>query len=338
MENNNQKVIKISKKKFIITLVILVALGFVFYGVILSSLNSARRRVEVGGSMSSSENYGAPVSQSMPDYYREQNDITDTREFLKTSYSSTLQTRDVPEVTKDVKNAIREAEGRIDNLTSSTKYSSITFVVPKSRFEEFRSEVESFALAKLYIENISAQNLLNQKQSIEERTKVNSENLVELEKRKQSLLTAHALAISNINKELLVTQSQLVLVRQQKLLTDDSTQYNFLLGQETMLAQTELNLKQKQEAENRIYASQNQTVTNQINQVNGGLTNLTQEDTNFANNIETVNGRVNIEWISVWNLMKVYAPIHPTLIIIVILLLCRWYFVRKGYLAKIEFV
>ena len=341
MENNNQKVIKISKKKLVITLVILVVLGFVFYGVILNSLNSARRRVEVGVSMSSSEkseNYGAPVSQSMPDYYREQNDITDTREFLKTSHSSTLKTRDVPEVTKEVKSAIREVEGRIDNLTSSTNYSYVTFVVPKSRFEEFRSEVESLVYAKLYFENISSQNLLNQKQSIEERTEINSTNLVELEKRKQNLLTAHSLTISNLNKELATTQSQLTLVRQQKLLTDDSTQYNFLLGQETTLVQTELTLKQKQEAENRIYASQNQTITNQINQVNAVLANLSKEDTNFANNIETVTGTVNIQWVSVWYILKIYSPIHPLIIIILILLLARWYLVRKGYLARIEFV
>src|SRR3989344_2652461 len=132
MENNNQKVIRISRKKLIIALVILVVFGLVI-GIILNSLSTARMK-----SVSSPE-----TGMAFPDYYNDQSDITDTREFLKTSYSATLKTRDVPEMAKEVKNAIRDVEGRIDNINSSEKYGQISFVVPKSRFEEFRSAVES---------------------------------------------------------------------------------------------------------------------------------------------------------------------------------------------------
>ena len=103
MENNNQKVIRISRKKLIITLVILAVFGLVI-GIILNSLSTARMK-----SAPSIETGMAPLVSdgrfAYPDYYNEQSDITDTREFLKTSYSATLKTRDVSEVVKEVKNS-----------------------------------------------------------------------------------------------------------------------------------------------------------------------------------------------------------------------------------------
>ena len=67
-------------------------------------------------------------------------------------------------------------------------------MVPKSRLS--LSEVESLVYAKLYFENISSQNLLNQKQSLR-RTEINSQ-IGGLEKRKQ-ISTAHSLTC-NLNK------------------------------------------------------------------------------------------------------------------------------------------
>jgi Ca2+/Na+ antiporter len=94
--------------------------------------------------------------------------ISDTREFLKTSYASEIKTRDVSDTVKDVKNSVKGADGRIDSLESSEKYGYISFVVPKSKFEAFRDEIESLTHEKLYTEDISSKNLLTQKQGIEE--------------------------------------------------------------------------------------------------------------------------------------------------------------------------
>ena len=337
MENNNQKVIRISKKKLIIVLIILAVLGLVLL-FFIQSLGSARMK---SSNSSDSGSMIAPDflnSNYYPEYYRQNSDITDTREFLKTSYYSTLKTRNVSEIVKDVKNAVRDVDGRIDNLTSSEKYGHISFVVPKSRFEEFRSEVEDLVHAKLYTENITSQNLLNEKQSIEERTDVSVAALAKLELEKQNLLTTHNTEIGKINRGLASIQNQLVEVRKQKQLTDDSLVFSSLVNQEVQLTQIEATFLDEKNQENQIYNSKNNLLTQKINQTKTQLANLGKEDTKFENNIETVIGSVDVRWISLWDITKLFSPIHPAIIIILALFLVRWLLVRKGYLSRIEFV
>lgn len=347
METNNQKVIRISKKKLIITLIVLVIGAYI----VLNSLGTARMKsgvdyAENAMMPSGGGSYGGaniPVSSGvMPDYYPypypEQDDVTDTREFLKTSYSGNLKTRDVSETADDVKNIVRDVEGRLDNFNTSEKYSYITFVVPKSRFDEFKNRVGDLVGAKLYVESISSQNLLNQKQSIEGRTETAEEALVTLEKRKKDLATAHVATLNNIKSELTATQSKLNITESQILLTDDPGESAALRSQLAVLLQTQADLLGRQSVENQNFANQNKWIDQSIAQTKAQLTNLDKEDTKFANNIETVNGTVNIQWISVWDLIKLYSPINPILIIIIVLLLARWILVRKGYLSRIEFV
>ncbi len=343
METNNQKVIRISRKKVIITLIVLVIGVYIIF----NSLSTARMRSGVdyaeNAMLPSGGGVDIPVSSKMmPDYYPypypEEGDITDTREFLKTSYSAYLKTRNVRDVVKDVKNAVRDAEGRVDNLTESDKHGYITFVVPKSNFDEFRDEVESLTNKKLYTENISSQNLLNQKQSIEERTEVQTASLANFEKLKKDLATTHALALSKLKNELTTTQNKLFLAESQILQTDDPGEAAALRSQLAILLQTQADIQSREYAENQNFANQNRWLDQSIAHAKTQLANLGKEDTKFENNIETVNGSVNVQWISVWDLIKLYSPINPILIIIIVLLLGRWILVRKGYLSRIEFV
>ena len=336
MENNNQKVIRISRKKLIISLVILAVFGLVI-GIILNSLSTARMK-----SAPSIETGMAPLISdgrfAYPDYYNEQSDITDTREFLKTSYSATLKTRDVSEVVKEVKNAIRDVEGRIDRMNSSEKYGQISFVVPKSRFEEFRSEIESLTYAKLYTENISSQNLLSQKQGIEEQTENILSTLESLKKQKDDLALKHTQVINSINREITRIRAELANVRSTMAGATEPSVITLLRNQESSLTGQEIIQKQKLSGENNNYAVQNQNLERLIINENNNLTNINKQDSQFANNIETVNGTVRIYWISVWNLIKEYSPIPPWILIILIIIMGRYWLVRKGYLSRIELV
>ncbi|MFH1170414.1 MAG: DUF4349 domain-containing protein [Candidatus Vogelbacteria bacterium] len=334
MENNNQKVIRISRKKLIITLIILVVLGLVF-GIILNSLSTARMK------SASSPEIGMLSPDYYKDYFNQSSDITDTREFLKTSYSATLKTRDVPGVIKDVKNAIRDVAGRMDNINSSEKYGRISFVVPKSRFEEFRSEIESLTYTKLYTENISSQNLLSQKQNIEERTTNILSTLESLKKQKDDLALKHTQAVNTINRDITRIRVELANVRSNIANITEEIEPSVitsLRNQESSLVGQEVIQRQKLSGENNNYAVQNQNLDRLISNENNNLTNINQQDSQFANNIETVNGSVSVYWISVWGLIKEYSPINPWILIILILILGRYWLVRKGYLSRIELV
>lgn len=334
MENNNQKVIRISREKLIITLVILVVLGFI----ILNSLGTARMKRAPGVETGMAPLVSDETRSNYPDYYNEPSDITDTREFLKTSYSSILKTRDVPKVVKEVKNAIRDVGGRVDNINSSEKYGQISFVVPKSRFEEFRSEIESLTYAKLYTENISSQNLLSQKQNIEEQTTNILSTLESLKKQKDDLAIKHTQIINSINQEITRVRVELANVRATLAGVTEPSAITSLRSQESSLAGQEVIQKQKLSGENNNYIVQNQNLDRLISNENNNLTNINRQDSQFANNIETVNGSVSIYWISVWNLIKEYSPISPWILIILILILGRYWLVRKGYLSRIELV
>ena len=303
--------------------------GFLFGGLMRSTLPEDR---SMGVSLPSAS------SDYYPESYNRQPDITDTREFLKTSYAGQIKTRRVGEIVNDVKNAVRDVEGRVDSLNSSEKYGRVSFVVPKSRFEEFRSAVESLTHKKLYSEDISSQNLLSQKQSLEEQTISAVTFLTNLEKSKQDLDVRHNQALAALQTELRGVQTRLALVREEKAVAQGQERVATWQREETLLTQQEAPIRQRQNEENRAHTIQDRNLSTQINQANDQLQNLGRQDTQFTNNIETVNGSVAVTWVSWWQLARIFSPIHPTIVIIVLALLLLFYLNRRGYIPKAEFV
>ena len=111
----------------------------------------------------------------MPEYYpypQPTVPANDIREFLRTDYSAQIRTRNTTDLTRRVETTVRGFGGRVDNSRSSSKWGSVTFVVPASKFEAFRDEIESFVGSRLIETEISTENLLSEKLSIEERLKM----------------------------------------------------------------------------------------------------------------------------------------------------------------------
>ncbi len=337
------KTIVISKKKLVIIVIVIAVL--IFLGaVVLSSLSSARNKMGFGSSSETAiqapniatDDYSATTMMESPPYYDGgQPNITDTREFLKTNYSSTIKTRNVADMTRDVKNAIAGADGRIDNFYSSEKSSRISFVVAKSKFEAFRSEIESLTYAKLYTESVSSQNLLSQKQQIEEQTSNVLSSLANLQKQKEDLGLRHTQSVGVINREIARIQAELVDVRLNISNETDASVIALLRNQESSLLGQETVQRQKLNTENSNYSAQSKNLQNLIANENNNLTNVGKRDTQFTDNIETVTGSISINWVSLWQLAKIYSPISP-IIVIIILVIIAWILLRRqGYLPKI---
>jgi predicted nucleic acid-binding Zn-ribbon protein len=341
MENpqvSTKKIIKVSRKKAAIfaVAVILIVWGFMMFN------NKNYRYSDIVPMMESSDGVSLPSSSMMPDrYYPNYNDTSstkDTREFMKVTYSAEIKTRDVKDVIGDVKNAIRDADGRMDNLKESPIYGYVNFVIPKSKFDSFKDEIENITHKKLITESISSRNLLNQKQSIEEQQKIATDSLVNLQQQQKDLTTKHTQAVSNIQKEITNTENQLTVIWTKISTTTDTNTLVTLRNQEYSLSQQIILLQQNLSSENKIFTNNNQNLKNQIDNINAQLENIAKQDTNFTDNVETVNGSISVQWVSWWKLAKIFSPIHPTLIIIVLILLA-WYFLsRKNYLPSVEFV
>ncbi len=320
MENTKpRKVIRISRTKLIIGIIAVVIIAVLvivgmnrsrrMYGGMLdsASLPSMGMMAE-GGSVNSAEipmmDFGGG---NYPNAYPYQNgtpDITDTREFLKTNYSAQIMTKDVADKVRDIKNAVRDADGRIDNFSSSEKYGYVSFVVSKDKFDDFKDEVESLTHKKLYTESISSQNLLGQKQSIEEQKSSIETRLAQLEKQKKDLDAQYAAKLTQY-----AISEQDVEIR------------NNLIKEET-----------------RIYTEKSGILQGQINQTRRMLEGNAKQDTQFTNNIETVNGVVSVNWVSNWEMAKIFSPVHPVIIIVVLVIALIWFLNRKAYLPKIEIV
>jgi hypothetical protein len=277
------------------------------------------------------------LSDYMPSskYGNNQASISDTREFLKTDYNASIQTRDVNKVVRFVENAIKGADGRVDNISSSEKYGNIKFVVAKSEFEDFRSEVEVLVHAKLYTENISSENLLTQKQGIEEDQGNIVNSLENWTAQRDALVIKHNLTVANINKDLTRISKELVSIRANMKTEKDSILLASLYNQEATLMSQETIQKKNLASENSNYSIQKQNLDNLINNENNNLTNINKIDSQFMDNVETVNGYVVVRWINLWEMAKIFSPIHPIFVIIIVLIILWASFRKSKFVPKV---
>jgi len=345
MEENiegGRKIIKISRKKLIISVVVLILIaGVVYFGLIflrgsfrLDSITDSN----MGSSRSmSGSNYLPPipmvgeVSSQNKRINSPQADssIRDTREFMKTDYSAKILTRDVPEVVNQIKNIVKGSDGRVDNLQSGERYGRVSFVVVKSKFESFKAEIESITHRKLYTENISSTNLLNQKQGIESQIDGATSSLESLNRQKDDLIASHTKTVESINKELTNIQKNLVYIRASIQGNTETEIVAALRKQETLYVGQQTYQKNKLSEENKNYLTKIQNLDNQINNANANLANGLNNDEKFTDNIETVEGYVSVSWISIWGMAKIFSPIHPTWVIIIILIVLKIIFRKK---------
>lgn len=289
-----------------------------------------------------SEKSGFP--NMISNYYRgDTNTIKDTREFIKKSFNATLKTREVEDVSKKVEVLIKGMDGRIDSSSISEQYGSISFVIPKSKLDEFESQLRTYTNKKLYSQSISSQNLLNEKQNLERNQGETKTSITALTAQQKQAETDYAVASKVIKTEISTKNTQLtsiknnILRKEAELNNSTSTIIQAdLSNQLSLLRQTEQNLVQNiQIARSNLdnltttFKLQMSSLGFSLDQQNNTLANLaTQEDT-FFDKIETVDGYVSINYVSVWEMIDIYSPINPIIILFVLAFITRMYFLSK---------
>ena len=221
--------------------------------------------------------------------------ISDPREFLKKDYNATIRTRHVDELANRIQTMVRGYSGRIDGYSSSEKNGYISFAIPANKLEAFRSEVRNSVRAKFYTENISTNNLLPQKQSIEEQQSA-IENTLATQRAERDKLTA------DHKKNIASLQAQVNAINKE--LADQNTDE----ARKQQLNAQKTNLQSRIASENKNYNAALASLDAQIRDSESQLESIKKQDQNLLDNVATVQGYINLNWISLWEALDLYLP------------------------------
>src|SRR3989344_2329934 len=226
---------------------------------------------------------------------------SDTRELLKVNYNASIQTRDVQGLTRRVETTVRGHSGRIDQESSSPKYGYVSFVVPISKYEAFRTELESMVGSRFLTVDIQSQNMLPQKQSIEEQQKQADKTLADQKAARQRLVNTHASTVKSIQAQINESAQELASLRAQMQTPEIQQQIQTTLEAWSWF-------KEQMAEENASYSAQLSDADANIKYAQDWQTAVEKQDTALMDDVATVSGSVSIQWISLWEMAQLYLP------------------------------
>lgn len=281
--------------------------------------------VSVSNAPMMSQGMGGGVSAQYaypPDYYPYPSpDVpaNDTRELLKVNYGVDMRTRDVPGLTRHVETTVRGHGGRIDQESSSPESGYVSFVVPMSKYDAFRSELEDLVDSRFLTVNIQSSNMLPQKQSIEDQQKQADSTLADYQASRAKLVTAHAGTVKSLQAQIDADTQALAVLRQQPQTYDVQTQVQTMSDDLASLQSQLAN-------ENADYKQQLSYADESIKSAQDWQKAVKTQDQALMDNVATVNGSVSIEWISLWEMARVYLPGYwiPAIFAILTILSYLW--------------
>jgi len=252
------------------------------------------------------DNYKSTVS-TIP-YYREgELPISDKREFLKVGYNATLRTRNVTDLRTRAEIIIRNLGGRIDYSSSGEKNGYINFVIPKNNLESLKIGIKDLVWAKLYNEQVNSQNLLPEKQMIEENQKQTETKLNNSQKERAQIIGDHNKNISFYEGQIIVKNTEINTLNMEY-------QYANVWRRSEIIniinqLRVEINTIQSEIAnENKNYQEKMNWINSQIKNTQENLRAVKLQDANLLDNVATVNGSISLNWISLWGIADVYLP------------------------------
>lgn len=255
--------------------------------------------------ISSFVNPTPPEAIPLP-YYQPEIPITDTRQFLKTDYSAAIRTRQPQELTTRIQTMVRGYEGRVDSASSSDKYGSAAFVIPATKLDSFRAELSQLAGSRFIIEQTSAQNMLPQKQAIEQNRNDAQTHLTGTTAKRDGLTADHNKKISDWQAKLNTNAS---------LLASLQTKWNKYPDQRTQIEQQQRQAQQERASlngqltdENNNYQTQLNSLNAQIQSLEQALKNANQQDTQLTDSVATVRGTISLTKINIWQFINTYLP------------------------------
>ncbi len=272
----------------------------------LKSVSSGFNSVGFSSGLSESEpSTFKKISRDVVGYFQP-TPASDTREFLKTDYQATIKTRSVETLGNRIQTIVRGYGGRIDSASIQTRYAYLSFVVPKKTFETFKAEIKTLVPARFMTESIGTQNLLPQKRSIEEQTRAVSENITRIKKDRDALEAQHRTTVASLQRQLRGIVAEIQTLKAE--VTTDPSRQKQIAERITILESEQRRLNRNLADENAQYNTKRDTLDAEIKNAEYQRTNLDKQDDTLIENVETVQGSIAIEWISIPKIIGLYMP------------------------------
>ncbi len=249
-------------------------------------------------------------SSIAPDYYRGYQGnipITDNREFLKTSYSANIKTRSINDATSKIEILVRGLGGRVDTSNSGEDYGYVSFAIPATKLEIFRTQVKELSSKKLITENTSSENLLPQKQSLETQRSNLDQTLASLKNDKTQLTNNHNKVSSSYSSRIKAINTETALLQNEW----PNASYDRRIAIEYRLSelQTEkANIQSQSASANKNYQSNLLNINNQIKSIEENIGYVDTQDENLMDNLATVNGSISLDKVNLWEIADIYTP------------------------------
>lgn len=265
--------------------------------------------------------------QSPSTYYNMGEEISakDQREFLKISYSASISSRNVSEASDKTKTILTGLDGRIDSYSTNQDQAYISFVMPAKNLEAFKLQIKDLAGKKFYIESVNAQNLLSQKQDLENQTKTIQESFNTVKEEQENLTKTHKATISSLQGQLSFLNSELVSTQKQL----EQNQLNVDIRNKVEALKVKIsNVRQSITNENASYDSQKYWYEQEEKNINQNLENVKQQDQDLMDKVATVTGTIRIEKINLAEYINTYLPFYLSVPFVIIMLML-WLILKK---------
>ena len=151
--------------------------------------------------------FGGPAT--MPYLYNPEVPIADNRELIKTSYSAAVQARNVQQTSAAAQTIIRGFKGRVDDFSSSENSAYISFSLPQEKLDQFRLELKNLVGARFIVESTQGENMLPQKQNLEQQNVDAQKQLSQLTADSSQLTAKHNQTISSLKGQLATAKKEL---------------------------------------------------------------------------------------------------------------------------------
>jgi hypothetical protein len=233
--------------------------------------------------------------------------ITDNREFLKTDYNSTIKTRHVAEMGNRIQTLVRGYGGRIDGASFNEKFGYLSFVVPQNQFMLFKSELTSIVGKRFIVESVSVQNMLPQKQGIEQQAKSASSTLMELKESRSAMVKKYNAIIGSLRAGIARETAAITALDKEAATTTDQNRLAEIKKERAAHVSTRSGLQTRLANETNNYEYELASIDSQIKGAEGQIENLKVQDKNLIDDVATVRGTIAIEWVSIMEIVNLYT-------------------------------
>jgi len=195
-------------------------------------------------------------------------------------------------------------------MNISDKYGYLNFAVPADKFDAFQSQIRGLVGSRFIVETINTQNLLPQKQTIEQQKKNMEETATQLKQGRNQLNSSHKLIVASIQSKIDRIEKDLTALKIKLDVTSDPAKREALKAQEKDLLTEKAGRENELSNENSIYTKKFNSLNVQIRDNEVALASLTKQDQDLIDTVATVRGTIYLNWISIWEVVRLYVPIN----------------------------